>query len=214
MENKSLLIKLQSKYVFDIIESYIKDDCFICKLFINSKYFQKKLNIKLLYLEKFLTKRINFNDFLYQKPFTLDELNYLQKELNKTIKEYNLNESDIQEVIINYYKKYPIKEFNFEETDTLIEFQSPFFDKLSKLENFTKIFVLFIYLERIRKFKLEDECIKKIEELYKSNINISSINLKYIEKIDDLDYFEKFKINLNLIKRFSVQIHNKDLNCF
>ena len=50
--------------------------------------------------------------------------------------------------------------------------------------------------------------------MYKSNINISSINLKYIEKIDDLDYFEKFKINLNLIKRFSVQIHNKDLNCF
>ena len=107
MENKSLLVKLKSKYIFDNIASYIKDDCFICKLFIHSKYFQKKLDLELLYLEKYLTKRIIFNDYLYRSRFVEEnkELSFLQDELNETIKEYNLNDSVIQDVIKNIQLK-------------------------------------------------------------------------------------------------------------
>ena len=210
MENKSLLVKLKSEYIFDNIASYIKDDCFICKLFIHSKYFQKKLDLELLYLEKYLTKRIIFNDYLYRSRFVEEnkELSFLQDELNETIKEYNLNDSVIQDVIKNYYKKYPIKEFDLGEEDSLIEFESPFFDSLSKLENFSEIFIPYLDIYRIQHYNIEDEYIKKFDELHKSNINISSIKISRIENNNDLDYFSKFKINLNLLK--NVFIGNVD----
>ena len=42
MENKELLTKLKSKYLILTIFEYIKDDNIMLKLFVKSKYFQKK----------------------------------------------------------------------------------------------------------------------------------------------------------------------------
>ena len=59
MEDKSVLDKIESKYILKVITSYIKDDNFALKLISNSKHFQKLLDLDILdYQGKYFEKRI------------------------------------------------------------------------------------------------------------------------------------------------------------
>jgi len=214
MENKSLLTKIKSKYIIEKIISYIKDNYYICKIFNYSKYFQKKFGLELLYLEQFVIKRIKLSNYFHNSYIhSTITLNELKEKLNKELEKYDINNSVIQDIIMNYYKKYPIKEpirefkefdIDIDETDTSIEFCTPFFDSLSKLEDFGKIFILYINFKLIQKYNLEDKYIKKFEILHKSNKNLSSIELR-LRETNDLNCLKKFKINFNQIKNLFIK---------
>ena len=59
--------KINSKDIIKDILNYIKDENFKYKLFIHSKYFQKKLDINLIELKKKYLSKIKFyiDDYLY-----------------------------------------------------------------------------------------------------------------------------------------------------
>ena len=65
MEKKSILEKIKSKYILENIFDYVKDENFKFKLFVYSKRFQKKFDLKLLdYKNIYLKNRINLFEFL------------------------------------------------------------------------------------------------------------------------------------------------------
>ena len=58
---KNLLEKISSKYIIEVINTYIKDENYIYKLIKYNKFIQKKLNIKLIdYKEKYYNKNIKW----------------------------------------------------------------------------------------------------------------------------------------------------------
>ena len=52
----NLFDKIKSYFISNYIFNYIKDDIFRLKLFIYSKHFQNKLNLKVLFKEQYLKK--------------------------------------------------------------------------------------------------------------------------------------------------------------
>ena len=52
MENQPLINKIKSSYIIRNILNYIRDNNFKLKLFIHSKLFQNKLDIKLIDYQK------------------------------------------------------------------------------------------------------------------------------------------------------------------
>ena len=69
MENQILMNKIKSTYILRNIFKYITDTNFPLKLFIYSTCFQNKIDIKLMYKEKYIDK-IGFDInkfFIYKK---------------------------------------------------------------------------------------------------------------------------------------------------
>ena len=73
MNNKSLLKKIKSKYIYKIIFDYIDNENFKFKLFNYSKYFQNILILKLFdYKEKYFDNLdINLNEYFYNDYYKL-----------------------------------------------------------------------------------------------------------------------------------------------
>ena len=67
MKNKELINNITSKYILNTIFNYIKDKNFKDKLFLYSKKFQKKFDIKLIGLKENYLKIIKFDldKFIY-----------------------------------------------------------------------------------------------------------------------------------------------------
>ena len=61
MESEEIINNLASKNVLNIIVNYIKDENFKDKLFLYSKKFQKKFEIKLIGLKENYLKKIKFD---------------------------------------------------------------------------------------------------------------------------------------------------------
>ena len=57
MENEEIINNVSSKYILNIIFNYIKDENIKDKLFLYSKKFQKKFEIKLIGLKENILKK-------------------------------------------------------------------------------------------------------------------------------------------------------------
>ena len=205
MEKESLLDKISSKYLIKHISSYIKDTNFIYKLFINSKYFQSKINLSLIdYKEKYFEKRIYYKKYLInlRKDYFNENKDLLNNKLQKDLLKYKLDEKTFKKIATNYFINYykNIKKDNIYKYLLEIDIDSPLFESLSKIENFEKMFTIIISTENIKSFGKE----------YLTNLNILknyySIRL-ILSYIKDIIYIKDLNINFNNIKNLTININ-------
>ena len=202
MDENITMKKISSKYIIQIILSYIKDKNWIYNLFIYSKYYQKELNFqKIDYKELYYEKRIHYEDYL--SIFFYDDKSELENQFKRNISQYEVDEEEIKKISINYFKKY-LKNNNREsfifEFDKEIDIFSPFFDILSEIDFFGEIFSILINTKYISKFNLKNFYISKFNKLNKSNSKYSSIifNFGYNK---DISFLKDLKINFNYVKK-------------
>ena len=153
MEERSILEKISSKYIFEEIFKYIEDKIFKMNLLCYSKALQKKININIIdYKVKYIEKLgINFNEYLtvYNYKSLYGKLN--KDKLNKNFEKYRLDANSIKLYIIDIFKnvisqikeninndKDIKKDNNFE---IIIDIYSPLFEILSKDDIFEKYFL-------------------------------------------------------------------------
>ena len=210
--------KIKSKYCALQAFNFIGDINFKYKLFLNSKYYQKKFDLKLFdYKEIYINLlRINFDNYL---SFNNIATNNFDKEiLRKNFEQYNLDINEIKENIINYFKKY--LKSNIEKSNDFqfitykhylkpISIYSPFFEILSKTSFFDEIFTIQIPIKVIEKYNLEKDYISAFEILNKANTNYSSIFIK-IKDANDINYFNQFKISTQNIKCLTIKKEKND----
>ena len=203
MENKSILKKIKSKYLYNIIFNYINYSNFEYILFKYSKFFQKILNIELDdYRVKYIDKlNLEINSYFYYGSEFNDKYdkNILKKYLESDLKKYNniLDFNAIQKYIINYYfKSFKSKMHKYH----FLSIYSPFFDILSKIKCFNEFFIIPIPISTIEKFKLENDYISTFDKLNKSNSYYSSLELEFKDG-KDVDFLQKFNINFSKIKK-------------
>ena len=222
-KNISLLSKINSKYIINTINSYIKDKSYLLKLIVHSKEIQKHLDINSVnYQEKYINKRIHYEDFLsflldpysYKRkiqfildPTFRDNQNELFENLKKELLKNEINYDNIKIFAINYFNDYynnlNNKEYSLYEFSKDIEFCSPFFDSLINTEFFNKIFNIIISAEKNEKYNLKESYKSIFEKLNKSNIEYSSITL-YTEKKEDINLLKEFNINFNKLKKLKL----------
>ena len=131
------------------------------------------------------------------------------KKLNKNLQKYGLDINSIKLYIIDIFKnvisqikeninndKDIKKDNNFE---IIIDIYSPLFEILSRDDIFGEIFSIPISIDLIEKYNLTTDYITAFNELNKNKSKYSSIQF-FFKKETDLEYFQKFQINLNQIK--------------
>ena len=215
----SLLRNIKSNYILQETISYIRNKKLILKLFAHSKFFQDKLDIKLLDYQKECFKEILFEKYLcfntiYDKNQEFDK-NGIKNKFIEDLKQKKIDSKNVinsKEYLIYYFKKY-YDSNNEEEIDSyknnkiLIDIYSPFFDEFFKKEIFNEIFKVNI-LPRyiINKYNLKNDYINFFE-----NKNISSLSIYYGKK-EDFNVIDELKINNNIIKNLVVYILHPDEN--
>ena len=159
MENEELINKISSKYILNAIFNYIKDKNFKDILFLYSKKFQNKLDIKLLRLKENYLKTINLDDYLYIDPrFFQFKTDYLTKKYNKFVIEKKINKEKFENIIYEIFENKEIKDIEEEDVRKLdkkkkfINIESPLFKILSKTKNFGKIFTIRFLQETIDEY--------------------------------------------------------------
>ena len=211
MENKSILIKLKSRYIVEKINSFINDENFIFKLIVHSKSLQKKLNIGLLdYQEKYFKKRFNFEYYFYHYE-SLNNLllnDFYKDKLDKKI----LLTLIIYHLIKKLENNNNNKLYNYENYIN-IDFDNPFFEFFLKNKNFENSLNFNIDLENMEKYNLKDKYISNFEKLNKSNIKYTSLYF-YIKNINNINYLKDFKIEFNENKNLSFNEYYNDNNCY
>ena len=210
-EIKNKLDNIKSKYHFDNIFSFIKDDNFKLKFFVYSKKYQKILNLtinnyKEKYFEQIGINSMNINDFFschedfeyfsfknggYPGYYKKD---YFEKKFEKYKNKFNNN--DIKNYLIYYFEK---NNKNSKFTNIYLDIYSPFFDILSKTNFFSDIFTIIISINFIKEYRLEKDYIKTFKKLNKLNSKYS-ILFRFIN-INDIDYFQTFNFNLKNIEK-------------
>ena len=216
MENEELINKIISKHLLNFIFNYIEDTNFKDKLFLYSKKWQNKLDIKFIGLKKNYFKKIKFvlDKFLYIKP-SLFKKDSLEKEYNKYIIENKLKKEKIESTISDIYENKEIKVIEKEDVDKikddkkLINIESPLFKILSKTQNFAKKFTIHISQRIIDEYKLKDEYIELFGKLNNLNINYESIFYN-LEDINKINYLKEINIDFNKIVRLTIE--NEDGN--
>jgi len=193
MKNKHLINNINSKHILNYLFNYIEDKNFKEKLFLYSKEWQNKLNIKLTRLKENYLKKIKFDldKYLYIEP-SLIKKDSLTKEYNKFLIENKLYKERFENMIFDIYENKEIKDieeegiYNIKDYEKLINIESPLFKILSKTKNFGKLFSIHISQRIIDEYKLKDEYLKLFEKLNNLNINYESIfyNLEDINKIN------------------------------
>ena len=143
MESNSIIGKIKSQYIIQNIFEYINIKYFKYILFKYSKFLQNKLSIEKsfyqkLYLDELdikFTKYFNENEFCPKKY----DKDILKSNLKADLKKYSIDMNILREYI---YNKLNFTNFKPDDDEDyyLIDIYSPFFDDLSKLEYFNKIF--------------------------------------------------------------------------
>ena len=100
MDNEELINNIKSKHILDYILNYIKDKNFKDKLFLYSKKFQIKFDIKLIGLKENYLKSIKFDldKYLFIEPY-LFQKDLLTKEYKEFLIEKKVNKEKIQKII-------------------------------------------------------------------------------------------------------------------
>ena len=220
-ENKSILIKIKSKYIFEHITSYIKEEYFIYKLIFFDKSFQKKLDLNNYFLDIFSREKIYIEEYLCCTH--LNEIFYfngskLKNNYNNNLSRINIGEDISNFMIYNYFKK-QIQSFKEKNKYKLIDidFFSPYFEFLSKSNIFSK-FNIIISFNIIKEYKLSEEYIINFKKMIKKGIKFPALEFDF-EEVNDLKN-ELFNINtayLGQIKKVKFikqsQSENKKYNC-
>ena len=91
MESEEIINNLASKHVLNIIVNYIKDENFKDKLFLYSKKFQKKFEMKLIGLKENYLKKIKFDldKYLYIESDSFKK-DFLAKKYDEFLMEKKL----------------------------------------------------------------------------------------------------------------------------
>ena len=89
MENEEIINNLSSKHILNIIFNYIKDENFKDKLFLYSKKYQNKFDIKLLGLKENYLKKIKLDKYLYIESDSFEK-DFLAKKYDKFLIEKKL----------------------------------------------------------------------------------------------------------------------------
>ena len=211
MNIESLLKKIKSKFILKNIFVYIKDDAFMLKLFVHSKFFQKLLELdyeyyKEKYKDKYKIIFDNINDYFCLHNYNVnisDKKYFLMKKLFFVLLKYQLKLKNVNKGIIDAAKKYinKLKLKNEEEEEIikskiLIDIYSPFFDIISKSEIFEKYFTIYIpeWLNENNTF-INDH-ILIFNKMNKLNIRYSSL----IFNNNNIYYLLKFRINFKYVK--------------
>jgi len=216
MKNNESINNINSIHILNDIFNYIGDKNFKDKLFLYSKKWQKKLDIKLIGLKENYLKKIKFDldKYLYIEPGSFIK-DILSKEYNKFFLEKKLSKERIENIILDIYENKEIKDIEEEDVDKiknrekLINIESPLFQMLSKIKNFGKLFTIHISQRIIDENELKDEYIELFEKLNILNIKYESIfyNLADINKIN---YLKEINIDFNKIKRLTIKTNYED----
>ena len=214
MNKKSILKRIKSKYIYNIIFDYINNENFKLKLFNYSKYFQNILGLNLFdYKEKFVDNlNINLNDYIYIDSCALFLKEALKEKLEKELLKYKLDFHFIQKYFINLFNKKVktlIDQFNnkaFIFSDLYIDIMSPCFDFISQSEIF-EFFGMRIFIDKFNIFLFKKDLISIL-----NNLNISSkiLSLLFFYKDpSDIDNLDKYKIKINFEKIKKLKIVEK-----
>ena len=109
MENEGIINKIKSIYIIKNIFNYIEDSNLQLKLFIHSKYFQNKLNIKYIYKKKYLNKiGFNLQEYLFieSKKYKKD---ILKQNYNNFILDNKLDKEKFEDIIYEVLQNIKIK---------------------------------------------------------------------------------------------------------
>ena len=216
----SKLKRISSKYILRLILDYIKDEEFMFKLFVYSKYFQNKIGIELSdyinkHIEHFETLGLKVDKFLIFQNYFTKELNknILDTKLNNELNKYRIDIKNYQNYSNNYFTiyannykeknlKYNLIEYN-EKSEKLINIYSPIFDPISKTESFNLFFTIEIPLLAIKEFNLKNDYNSVFTKMNELNINYSSLSLFFLDK-NNINYLNELNINFNKIKRLNI----------
>ena len=209
MEKEELINNLKSKHILHYIFDYIKDKNFKDKLFLHSKKYQVKFDIKLVGLKENYLKKLNFDldKYLFFESSS-SEKDILTIEYNEFLIENNINKERLEKIVYDIFENKEIKDIEEEDVDKirenekLINIKSPLFKILSKTKNFGKIFTIYISQKEIDEYK--DQYIQLFDKLNSLDINYASIfyDLKDINKIN---YLKEININFIKIKRLTIE---------
>jgi len=197
-----MLNKIYSNYIINNIFDYIQDINFKFKIFLHSKYFQKRLNINLTELkEKYLNKiKFYIDKYLYTSD---DEKSILRKKYQEFLDINKIDIKKFENMIYDIYQNKIIEDKNekgFETKNNFITIYSPLFDILSKTKNFEKIFIIYMSPDNNSK----EDYIKVFNNLNKLNKNLSIFyHTKHIGK------FKLKEFNIKNIKRLTLDIDGK-----
>ena len=148
MKKQELIKRIKPTYIINYIFKYIKDNNLKLKLFIYSKYFQNKLNIKLIdYKEKYIDSiGFDINKYLHRK----DESDNLIDKYNNFLLKNNFNKKEFE----NIFSEVIIKRINENKGNLkkLIDMESPFFDIISKTKIFENNYIIYISQNIIDKY--------------------------------------------------------------
>ena len=219
MENE-ILKRISSKYILRLIPEYIKDENFMLKFFSYSKYFQKKLGIELSdyinkHIERFEKLGLKVESFLkFQNYFTKDyDKNILSIKLNNELNKYRIDVKNYQKYSNNYFTiyennykknnlKYNLIEYN-ENSEKIININSPIFDPISKTNSFNLFFTIEIPLSTIKEFNLINDYKSIFQKMNELNINYSSLSLFFLDG-NNINYLNELNIDFNKIKRLNI----------
>ena len=238
--SKRILNKISSKYLIDILFSYIQISHFKLKLFSYSKFYQKKFNLDLNdYINTCLESKSNYKKYLccfedfYGKYSLCRYSDYgkdkLKEKLESDLKYvYKMDMQTFTQKIINFFNIYSNK---YKEI-ILLDIFSPFFDSLSQLPNFYKIFTIPIAINRpiiIKEgnstrvgfpdcnFNALNDYISVFDRLNKSNIKYS-ISISFQDFLEYYlyshneesykEYWKNFKINIENTSGLLLFDHN------
>ena len=195
MENQSLLMKINSKYIIEVISSYINGEDFILKLIKHSKSLQKKLDIGLIdYRYKYLEKRENIEDCLY-------DFDLIEDLLSNSFYKDKYDQRSIMEVILFHLKKKSKQKANSEVFDDKnfidLEFSNRLFNLIVELKIFDNILNINVNLE-----DLQSEITSNFEKMNKLNTKYPSLFFEF-KDMNKINNIKDFKIEFNQIKRLS-----------
>ena len=201
MENEGIINKIKSVYIIKNIFNYVKDHNLQLKLFIYSKYFQNKLNIKYIYKERYLNKiGFNLDDYLHIDYYEYEK-DILKIKYDNFILDNKLNKEKFEDIIYDVLENKKEKEIY--EDDTLINIDSPLFEIILKTINFEKNYTIYISQENIDEYNLKKDYIVFFNKLNKSNIKYSSIYYDFNDKTK-INYLKEFNIDFNKIKKLTI----------
>ena len=217
MEN-SIFEKIKSIYIQKILFEFIKNENFKFKLFLYSKYFQKKFELERVdFKEKYLNQsKIELDNYLCcYSLFNVDpkifDKNLMVKRVEEDLAKYKIDMNFIHDCLINDFKKIVKTLTEKEKENKLAKYYyftkkvnilSPFFDFISQTEYFDLVTIP-ISTKLIEKYNLKNEYITTFEKLNKLNLKkYPSILFEYT-KTEDINYLKEFRIKFNKIKGFS-----------
>lgn len=209
----SILSNINKIKLLDSIFEYIPDPNFKYKLFYNSKFFQKKLNISLESYKEIFAKNCPIQ---IKKDLSACDYHLFFEDFNQEIYKYNLD-NDQTDYIVNYKIKELEKEVNKSEDILLIEdreyeisplgFSGKYFERIINSDILQKICTIKIGENKELSNYVSDYKLI-FDKLNKNNVNYSSIKF-YLNKDSDIDYFNNLLIDFNKIKRLTLSKFKK-----